>query len=228
MIGPNNAVTGIRLTFNQPLDPATAQDVDAYVILRKINVKGSDDGGLFDSFVPFSDSSTGNSTKVKKLRFDSAVYDPATMSVTITPHKTFTGDKYFRQIRVAGQGDHAIRNTDGVPLDGNGDGKPGDNALLKFHDRRGKHLNFKEVDGDRVSIKLSGPGKIVSMTRRKGQPAPLLFIVGGVPGKTVLSGTIKQGRNGDGMAEIQEISGVSTATVTLADNPAFHIDFTQL
>ena len=71
------------------------------------------------------------------------------------------------------------------------------------------------------------PGRIISLTYRKRQPSPIILLEGTVPGQSVLSGTVKKGKKGDGVFSIDQISGTSTAQVTFLSDPAFHIDVTN-
>lgn len=72
----------IVLTFNKPMDPATASDVNNY----KVTLTTSDrhtTGGLFGLF--FKSSRTNVDTRGLKL--ESAQYDAATQSVSLVPRK---------------------------------------------------------------------------------------------------------------------------------------------
>jgi hypothetical protein len=226
LIGPGGETSGIVLTFDKPLDPTSAQNVNGYSIFRR-KEKKDDGNALLGAFVPFAGDDGSTSTTTEKLKIDSATYDPATFSVTLTPHRTFGALSLFRQLRVAGHGINAVTGIDGVALDGNGDGKVGDHALVKFSDHRNKKLSLKEKDGDRVTFRLTGGGNIASLIRSKTGPAPLLYIVNAVPGQSVMTATIKKGRHGDGVIDIQELTGISTADVTFLNDPAFTIEMTQ-
>lgn len=223
LVGPNQAVTAVVMTFNEALDPVKAQDLGAYVVLKKVREKGDDGDNFFGVTVGASDDQNG----VRKLKFSSAVYDDTTHSVTITAEVAFRADKRFRQLRIAGKGDFALTDVAGNRLDGNNDGKNGDNALIKFHDRRSKKLNLKEGDGDKMSLRLKGPGRIISITYRKRLPSPIILLEGTVPGQSVLTGVVKKGKKGDGVFSIDQVSGTSIAQVTFLDNPAFNITETD-
>ena len=228
LLGPEGAVTGVVLTFNQHLDPTTAQNVKAYALARRISVSSTDSGSILGGITGFGGGdTTTNSIRVKKVKFVLAVYDDANMTVTLTPEKPFRADKYFRFLRVVGSGPNAILLPGGTPIDGNGDGKPGGDAIIKFSSHRGRHFTYKDADGDRVTLTLSRPGELVVMLRRTGSPNPVVYVEGGDPLLTVLTGTVKKGRHGDGIATLQELAGTSTFQNGLTGNPAFVVQMTQ-
>ena len=130
VVGPPTDASGVVITFNESMDPATAQDRASYVLVKHINKDSQDDsGGFFD--IPFTDNSTPASSELVRIHFSSAVYDDATHSVTLTPKHTFEIRRRFRILRVAGRGDHAITDAAGMPLDGNNDGQAGGNAAAE-------------------------------------------------------------------------------------------------
>ena len=230
LFGSNRDVTRVVLTFNESLDPATAQDVRAFQVLKKIHREDDDDdsGGFFEvPFVP--DEEGGTSTDIVRIKFDLAVYDDATKTVTLTPANPFRADKRFRQLRVAGKGERAVKDLAGNRLDGDGDGKAGDNLSQKFKARKGGKLVIKDNDGDRATLRLKGPGRIVSMShwKTKGPPDPLIFLEETDAARSVLSATVKKARRGDGVVDIEQITGIASANVTFLTDPAFRIGLTQ-
>jgi hypothetical protein len=227
LVGPNDAVTQVVLTFNEPLDPATAQDTAAYQLLRRVHHESDDDGGLIDN--PFDDDDGGD-TEFLRVQFASAAYDDATTSVALTATKPFRADKRFRNFRIAGGNEHALKDVSGNLLDGNADGTAGDPAVMIFKARRGRRLVLRDTDGDRATLRLTGPGRMISLLhrRRRGGPTdPLIFLDGAESDRTVLEGVVHPGRNGDGAVDIEQITGISTANVTFLSDPAFRIGATQ-
>lgn len=99
--GFHAAPTTLLIGFNEPLDPTTAQNVNNYLIIGP-------GGGL--------------------IGVDAAVYNSATQSVTLHPHRRL--DLHLRYILVVkGAGPGAITDTAGRPLDGAGTGQPGSNYV---------------------------------------------------------------------------------------------------
>lgn len=229
LLGPNRGITGVVLTFNESLDPATAQDVRAFQVLKKIHRENDEDsGGFFD--VPFAPAEEGGTTTdIVRIKFDLAVYDDAAKTVTLTPANPFRADKRFRQLRVAGKGERAIKDVAGNSLDGDGNGRGGDNLSQKFKARKGGKLTVKDTDGDRATLRLKGSGRIVSMShwKTKGPPDPLIFLEETDAARSVFSGTVKKARRGDGVVDIEQVTGISTANVTFLTDPSFRIGLTQ-
>lgn len=229
VIGPPSDATGVVVTFNEAMDPATAQDKASYVLVKHINKDSQDNGGGFFD-IPFTDNTTPASSELVKIHFSSAVYDDATHSVTLTPKHTFEIRRRFRILRVAGKGDHAITDTAGMALDGNYDGLPGGNAALKYKSHRGHFVNIKDVDGDHLKLQLSGPGQIL-LTQRRRHPDPagaLVFLLGTNANQSTLTGKVKiSKKGGDGIVPLAELTGVSAAQVNILNDPSIPIGMTQ-
>jgi hypothetical protein len=228
LIGPETAITSVILTFNQHLDAASADNPNSYGIVRKITQTNSDSSGIVGSLSPFG---SGNSTSTqsiiaKHVRILSAVYDDATMSVTLTPTAPFRADKFFRFLRVVGTGKNAIRTAAGTPLDAAGNHRASD-AIVKFASEKGHRLSYKDASGNKVTLSLSGPGEIRALYRRIGAIDPIVFVIGARPGTTILTGVVKPGRHGTGVTTLQEVSGTSSFQNGLAGDPAFNVLMTQ-
>ena len=227
LVGPYDAVTQLVLTFNEPLDPATAQDTAAYQVLRRIHREDDDDGGLIEN--PFDDGD-GADTDIVRVRFDSAVYDDAARSVTLTAANPFRADKRFRNFRIAGGNERALKDVSGNLLDGDADGTAGDPVVMTFKSRRGGRLTLRDTDGDRATLRLRGPGRMFTLLHRKPRRVPsdpLIFLDRTRPDRSELSGTVRPGRNGDGVVDIEQITGIATANVTFLSDPAFRIGVAQ-
>lgn len=229
VIGPPTDATGVVVTFNESMDPATVQDKASYVLVKHINKdSSSDSGGFFD--IPFTDNSTPASSQLVRIHFSSAVYDDATHSVTLTPKHTFEIRRRFRILRVAGRGDHAITDAAGMALDGNYDGVPGGNAALKYKSHRGRNVTIQDADGDHLKLHLSGPGTIL-LTQRRRTPdpnGPLVFLIGTNANRSTLSGQVKiSKKGGDGIVPLAELTGISAAQVNILNDPSIPIGMTQ-
>jgi hypothetical protein len=229
VIGPPTDATGVVVTFDEAMDPATAQDKASYVLVKHINTDSKDNGGGFFD-IPFTDTTTPAKSDLVRIHFSSAVYDDATHSVTLTPKHTFEIRRRFRILRVAGKGDHTITDAAGMALDGNYDGVPGGNAALKYKSHRGQYVNIKDVDGDRLKLHLSGPGQIL-LTQRRRNPdpnGPLVFLIGTNANHSTLSGQVKiSKKGGDGIVPLAELTGISAAQVNILNDPSIPIGMTQ-
>ncbi len=102
--GPKTGSNELALTFNSPLDPATAQDVRCYSII-----------GI-------------GCNKVIPIR--SELYNPATRTVTLTLGLNLWRFKSYR-LTVYGKGVHVVTGSNGLALDGTGTGKPS-NFVMKL------------------------------------------------------------------------------------------------
>jgi hypothetical protein len=217
VLGPEQEVTGIVLTFNVALDPTSAQNPDAYFVGRD-RVEGSD---KFWDPLDLSDPPKVS----KRVQLQSAAYDPAAQTVTLTPATTFDISDKFRRVRVSGRGAAPVRDVAGVPIDGNGDGTPGGNAFLRARIVKASHFNFREADGDRARLRLHGPGKLWAVTSRQREFAPVIFLNKTNALKSGLVGSIvRHRRTGDGVVTIRQLSGTAFASVPLLADPAFRVE----
>ena len=210
--GPAEDVTAVVLTFSVPLDPVTAANTAAY---RIVTVKKERDDGVFGD----------GTTDIETNRIDlaTAAYDPVTNAVTLTAERPFAVRKSFKSIRVIASGARAVLTADGTPLDGDGDGRPGGDVVVRYRANARRSLAFRDADGDRVKLRLRGPGEILYLAPSKGRSSPTLFFRDTDPFVSTLTGTVKKARRGDGVADIAQISGTSRANVVIATDPTFRI-----
>ena len=214
--GTEQEVTGIVLTFNVLLDPASAQNPDAYFVGR--DAEGSDK--FWD---PFDLSEPPKSTE--RVRLQSAAYDAAAQTVTLRPASTFDLFAKFRRVRVSGRGEAPVRDAAGNPIDGNGDGAPGGNAIVRARIVKASRFNFREADGDRARLRLHGPGKLWALTSRRREFAPVVFLNKTNALKSGLTGSVtRHRRTGDGVVTIRQLSGTAFASLPLIGDPAFRVE----
>jgi hypothetical protein len=203
-VGTPEGVSAVILHFDQPLDPTTAQNPDAYELIKKFRHEG-DDGGFFGPSPIFGggeEASTSNS----HVRIESAIYDPANNTVRLIAKNIFTVRQSFTVIVVRGKGPNAVLTPTGEALDGDGNGKPGGDVTLRFKSAVSKRFKFKEKDGDNVTIKLDGDGRFFWLNPVRGRSSPVIF-TRFTNTASILSGTIKQGKKGNGIVDIAQISG---------------------
>jgi hypothetical protein len=217
-IGTSETITAVVLTFNVPLDPVSAGVTDSYQLIKKIK---KEDDGLFGGIGGFGGDE--DETETDRIRIETATYDETANTVTLTPRRPFQMTKNFRHIKIKGTGDNALLRPDGTRIDGDGNGKAGGDAVLTFKAARSNSVSYKDADGDKVIIRLQGPGKILSLVPKKGPAAPLLFLRETDAATSELIGTVKKAKKGDGVTVIQQISGASTAQIAIANDPAFQI-----
>ncbi len=110
MLDPPTIVSGLRvgrpmqpativITYSAEMNPGSVQDVNSYIL------KGP--GG-------------------RTVAIASATYNPATNAVTLRTRRRLSFQTYYR-LEILGQGPLAVRNTQGVALDGMRTGTAGDN-----------------------------------------------------------------------------------------------------
>lgn len=220
LLGNADACTGVVLTFNSSLDPARATDARAYVVGRIPPSPGSSSSLLGDIF---GFAKRVNPIRQGKVKFASATYDDASHSVTLTPVAAFKEWKYFRILRVRGSGPYALTDAAGNAFDGNGDGTGGDDLVVNWRTRRGKQIRYVDSDGDKVTIGLRGPGVMFVTQPTRGNPVPLIFIEH-TNARSVLSGTVIAGKNGDGVAKIAQLSGFAGPSDTILSNSEFDVN----
>ena len=212
LMGTAGQITGVVMTFDTPLDPASAQNPKAYQAIKKIPGKDSNFGVI----------DTSSSGKTRRVRFTAAAYAPATQSVTLTPSEPFDLGRKFRRILIDGAGPDAIHDATGAAIDGNGDGVAGGSQVIHSRVKCAGGFTFREADGDKATLKLRGPGTLRVWSDRRRGAAPIIFLVGTDPARSTLTGSVMRNRrHGDGVATIRQISGTTTASVPLLTDPAF-------
>jgi len=215
--GTEQEVTGIVLTFNVPLDAASAQNPAAYFVGRD-KVEGSD---KFWDPLDLSDPPKVS----ERVRLQSATYDAAAQTVTLTPASTFDLFGKFRRVRISGRGEAPVRDAAGNPIDGNGDGAPGGNAVLRARIVKASRFSFREADGDRARLRLHGPGKLWALTSRQREFAPVIFLNKTNALKSGLTGSVvRHRRTGDGVVTLRQLSGTAFASLPLLADPAFRVE----
>ena len=225
IVGTARAIRGVVVSFNESLDPASAQDTQAYRFGRPIP-HSSDQGPSFSDFLPFLARPKVRLIKQGKIQFASATYDDATHSVTLTPYKPFNGAKFFRVLRVIGTGNHIVKDLAGNPVDGNSDGTGGDDAVIRWAKKNNKRIAYRDGDGDRLQLTLRGRGTLYVFKCTTFFTGAWVFV--DHPGSnTVLSGSVTQSANGDGQAVIPELEGAGGINNGLATNPQFVIQSTE-
>ncbi len=217
LIGPDpRNVEGVVLTFNEPLDPATAQDVKNFRV-----------GARTDRRQRFEIDTSDRQSRRGLVRFESAVYDPATFTVTLTARDPFNITRRFRAIRVLGRDGQGVRDVAGNLLDGNADGQPGRDSIQQFTFKRAARVTYGERDGDNVALSLNGGGRLWVIRKTNGGKvlargdALRVYIDKADPTSSILTGKVTG--KGDGVAVINELVNTTAAQVQIAGDPAFQI-----
>lgn len=214
---PRN-VEGVVLTFSEPLDPASAQEIRNY----RVGTRTDRQQRTIDE-----DDDRFRRNRRGLVRFETPVYNPADLTVTLTAVDPFNITRRFRTIRVLGRDDRGVRDVAGNVLDGDANGRPRGDAVEQFTFRRASTVSYGERDGDNVTLSLKGPGRLWVIRQTgdgkvlaRGQ-ARRVFIDKADPARSILTGKVS-GR-GNGVAVIEELVNAGTAQVQIATDPAFQI-----
>lgn len=221
LTGSVRAITSVVLSFDQPLDPTVAQDLQSYQFGRVIPAGSSDTSGFnWGSLLGFLAKPRTPLVKNFKIQFTSAAYDSTNYTVTLTPVRVFSAVAWFRIVRVMGVGVNAITDTFGNPLNG------GSNTYVHWFPHVGKTFTYRDSDGDMVSVRLRGQGQIFAFLQTNADHAPTIFVSNG-NSRTFLTGSVIQSRVGDGVAIIPELQGVGTIQTDLLNNAQFDVLSTE-
>lgn len=221
LTGTVRDITSVVLSFDQPLDPTVAQDLQSYQFGRVIPANSNDTSGFnWGNLLGLLAQPKMALIKNYKVQFTSADYDATNYAVTLTPVRAFNAITWFRIVRVMGVGVNAITDTFGDPLNG------GANTYVHWFPYIGKSFIYRDGDGDLVSIRLRGPGQIVGFLQTNTFHAPTIFVLNG-NARSVLTGNVIQARTGDGVAIIPELQGADVVQNELATNPDFNILTTE-
>ena len=110
----------------------------------------------------------------------------------------------------------------GVALDGDANGRPGGSFAATFG--VGSDLRFTDVDGDRVTLRLRGGGRLETLGGADGA-VQQVRVVGARSGRTVLSGEVRRARSGgDGRVDLPAVLGLDGVRNRLT-SPTFTIGF---
>ncbi len=124
--------------------------------------------------------------------------------MTVVPTSPLPSGQYD-QIEVVGTGATAVRDLAGNLLDGNGSGTAGSNYVASF--AQGNRLQYVDNSGNRVTLRLKGAGYLEQVRDASGEGI-LLNIVGMVPHRTTLTGSVKGPRKQKGQTDLGTITGL--------------------
>jgi uncharacterized repeat protein (TIGR01451 family) len=178
MSGSGKSITSVSLSFDAPLNPTYAANPANYQLV-----------GM---------------SKGQVVGIGAINYNPATFTVTIVPAAPLAPNQYYR-IQVVGSGPTAVRDIAGNLLDGAGNGSAGSNYVASFAE--GNKLQYTDSSGNKVTLKLAGPGYLEQIRDASGD-GELLELVGEVPHRTTLSGTIHRVKGSSGRTMLGTVTGL--------------------
>jgi uncharacterized repeat protein (TIGR01451 family) len=171
--GTNRAITGVTVTFSEPLNPATAQNLANYSIIAP-PIRGR----------------RGSQT----VSIIGAVYNPANNSVALSfSHGVAAG--VFTRLNITGVTDRFNNVING--------------GIYSATFGRGANLTYADSNGDVVNLRLSGGG-VIDLFRQQNGEAGIMRLVGTVPGRSTLNGSVRRRPSGDGVTTLQRIDGLGT------------------
>lgn len=215
IVGNVHTITGVVVAFNEALNPATAQDPQAF-LFGKPPPPGSNNAFNLGDLLPFLAKPHVRSVIAGKIQWSSVTYNDANHSVTLTPIAPFKAERFMRVLRVKGTGAHLVKDAAGNVLDGGAD------SVTRWSFHVGKLVHYTDNDGDAVTLTLRGRGKIYTFIRKSGDPDPTVFVDGVTPASR-LTGAVRPRRGGDGAANIAELDGLGSISTNLFNNPKFRV-----
>jgi hypothetical protein len=205
-VSNGSAITGLSVTFSEPMDPVRAANLQNYA--SYLTTPGPD--GRLGTYDDGSVSITGVS------------YNPTTLQAVMTLKSPLPLGTFYQVVLdrdaglVPGRG---LTDLAGNLLDGTGTGKaPGTPYVTTFAE--GRRLTYTDQAGNTATLILSGPGNLVIQLQPGGN-AQDVRIVGAAPGATVLTGSVLGPLHGTRRAApttvlIPVINGASGVKIRLA------------
>ncbi len=175
--GTSRSITSLIISFNEPLDPATAVNPANYAVAG-VGKKGS-----------FSTQHGQN------VSFATPMYDQSNWAVTLVPTHSLGVNQFYSLFLKGTQG--GITNGGGIELAGAGAGRTGTNFTALF--AQGTNLKYTDAGGNQVTFGVKGGGYLQDLLTGSGL-GQRLVLVGGVPHRTTVTGSVKQGKHGSGRA----------------------------
>jgi len=209
LTGPSRGIDGAVVHFNEDMDPATVQNVDNYQFIA-----------------------AGGHGRPEKKPITSAVYDPVERRVTLTFAPFEQTDFKKTALRINGKPSKGSRPTGvsdvaGNLLDGDRNGKAGGDAVQLFKVFSSEAVTFKDRDGDRVTLEVTGGGHLDGVLPHGGPATQTtqFWIVDPISLQTTLSGSVQKSSRGDGIVVIAEIIGLDKKELTpLLTNRAIRVN----
>jgi uncharacterized repeat protein (TIGR01451 family) len=172
-------ITSVVLTFDSPLNTAYATNAANYLMTVQ---------------------SAGNPV----ITFSMINYSIANRTVTLVPSAPLPAGHFYR-LQVMGTGATAIRDLAGNLLAGTTNGAAGTNYVTSFG--QGTKLQYVDNSGNQVTVKLTGPGYLEDVLDSTGQGV-VLTVIGEVPHRTSLSGSVRKVRGKSGRTNMGAIKGL--------------------
>jgi len=164
--GTSRSISSLNVSFNAPLIASLATNLANY--------------RLFDL-------STGGQPVAIRAAGYSQVYSTQTFTVSLVPIAPLASGQIY-EIIAMGTGATAIRDMAGTVLGAASIGQPGSNYVATFE--QGTNLQYSDGSGNKVTLTLSGGGYLEQVRDPAGN-GQVLTVIGEVPHRTSLSGSVK-------------------------------------
>jgi hypothetical protein len=176
--GSPNSISSLTLAFTAPMDPMYASSPSSYHLVNL---------------------ATGAVIGIASVN-----YSDATRSVTVVPAAPLPSGQ-FDQIQVIGSGPAAIRDIAGNLLDGTGTGTPGTSYSVSF--AQGTRLKYVDGSGNVITLRVKGAGYLEQVRDASGNGV-MLNLMGMVPHRTTLTGSIQRHKRSSGQTQLGTIQGL--------------------
>jgi len=181
--GSSRSISSLTLSFNAPLIASLATNPADY---RLINL------------------SSGGRTVATGVPVYHQVLSSKTFTVTLDPTSPLASGQVY-EIIAMGTGANAIRDLAGNALAASSTGQPGSNYVATF--AQGTSLRYIDGSGNKVALTISGAGYLEQVRDASGN-GQVLTVVGEVPHRTTLSGSITRVRGSSGRTMLGVIKGL--------------------
>ncbi len=181
--GSSQAISSLALSFTAPLVASLAENPANYRLV---------------------DLSTGGATVPMRVPVYTQDVSTKAFMVALYPSVPLASGQTY-EILVVGTGPTAIRDDAGNALAGSSSGQVGSNYVATFE--QGTNLQYVDGAGNRVTLKIKGPGYLDQVRDAYGN-GEVLTLVGEVPGRTTLSGSIKKAKGSSGRTSLGVINGL--------------------
>jgi hypothetical protein len=194
-------ITSVTLTFNKLLDPSQATNL-----------------ANFGFFVYWANAPGVFSNGGKTTPLAAATYNPAARSVTLTPAASLPLGRLFR-FTIDGSARAVLGNglTDlsGGVLAGSS-GVPGTPYVVIFG--AGPRLTYLDSQDNTVTLQLRRGG-LISFFQQPDGAVQRVSLIGAVPGRSTLSGSVKHGPHSKGRTSLPPIAGAGGVRIRLKGGP---------
>ncbi|HWE02568.1 MAG TPA: Ig-like domain-containing protein, partial [Tepidisphaeraceae bacterium] len=161
--GTKKQGSSVQISLTQPI--SAAPPMSAFTIYQGDNGK------------------TSKKVKSNAKQITGVTYDPTTQAISVQTTKALQANKFYVLTADAS----AIMGTNGIPLDGTGNGDVGSALQLRFG--MGRRLSYVDAAGNSVVLKLSGSGTMLLVRQPDGQGDTL--IISGSASDTVITGAVR-------------------------------------